>query len=65
VIEESQFREALGKASVGDDPDVVLMEFIANSDGETVTQGIAPTCGECGGVVFWRCSKCGDETNHG
>ena len=58
VIEESQFAVALDRVSRGDDPGVVLMEFVANSDGETVTQGQPPTCGECGDVVFYACRTC-------
>ena len=58
VVEESQFTAALERVKAGDSPDVVLMEFVANSDGETVTQGQAPTCGECGDVVFYACRSC-------
>lgn len=64
VIEEEEFSTALERVSAGDNPQVVLMEFVANSDGETVTQGEAPTCAECGSVVFWACSGCGETANN-
>jgi hypothetical protein len=58
VIEESQFAVALERVAGGDDPGVVLLEFVANSDGETVTQGQVPTCGECGDAVIFACRTC-------
>jgi hypothetical protein len=59
VIEESQLLEALRRVQSGDDPSTVAIEFVANSDSEIVAEGIAPTCGDCGGSVRWVCTVCG------